>query len=264
MRETSPSRWLLGIHDGEGTVAGFGGQEVLDGGSDGHAGGKGFDGGGHDFPGAGDGERIDAVLAGEVMAPAGDFFGQDGAFHQQQGDSHAGGEHGDDASRFEFEQEELDGRHDGPLWNSGCRRHAGAGTGDDQCLALGVGQGKTLGHQRRGGTSGHNDRPFGAEGATGSDRNRRGDRLKNGHPEIEPRAAEQNGLDRFRDSMQANLFPTIACHKADEQGASHRYADRPRCRVAILQHPLDKKERACLIYGLTARTTRCSRRFGSP
>lgn len=102
---------MFGIDDGEGAVAGLGGQKVLDGGSDGHAGGKGFDCSGHDFPDAGDGERIDAVFPSEVMPPAGDFFGQDGAFHQQHGDGragHAGGEHREEdeviASEFDGEQ----------------------------------------------------------------------------------------------------------------------------------------------------------------
>src|SRR6185437_10072512 len=65
----------------------------------------------------------------------------------------------------------------------------------------------------------HDDRPFGAERAARADRDRRGQRLQDGDLDIEAAAAEQDGFDRFRDAMAADLVGAVAGHQSDDDAA---------------------------------------------
>jgi len=77
--------------------------------------------------------------------------------------------------------------------------------------------------QRANRASRHDDRPLGAEGAAGSDRYRRGNRLQNGNLRINPAAVGQNGFDRLGDSVAAYPLGSITSHHADDERADYGY-----------------------------------------
>ena len=69
----------------------------------------------------------------------------------------------------------------------------------------------------------HNDRTFGAEGATGADGNRGRQRLEHGDFRLHAAATEKNRFERFRYTMAADFFRAIARHQTDHHAADHRH-----------------------------------------
>ena len=85
------------------------------------------------------------------------------------------------AARLPLEQQQLDGEQHRRDRRGEGRRHAGRRARDEQRLALGAGQMEELRDQRSERAAGHDDRPFGAERAARSDRDRRRQRLEQRH-----------------------------------------------------------------------------------
>ncbi len=71
----------------------------------------------------------------------------------------------------------------------------------------------------------HDNRPFGAEGAPGTDGNRRGQWFQHGDFRLHAAAAEENGFERFGNAMAADLFRAVASHQTDDQSTGHRHGN---------------------------------------
>ena len=50
---------------------------------------------------------------------------------------------------------------------------------------------------------------------------RRGERFQDSDLHIEPAASEQDGLDRLRDAVAADLLAAVTCYQPDDEGADH-------------------------------------------
>ena len=146
--------------------------------------------------------------------------GEDRAGAEQVAAQRAGGDagdrDGDEAARLPLEEQQLDRQEDGRDRRGEDRRHAGRGARHQQRLALGVGEMEELGEERAEGAAGHDDRAFGAERAAGADRDRRGERLQDGDPRLDPAAVEQDRLEasgmpwpRMRSEPKRAIRPTI-------------------------------------------------------
>jgi hypothetical protein len=81
--------------------------------------------------------------------------------------------------------------------------------------------------QRTDRTAGHDDRPFGAERATASDRNGRRQWFQDSHLWFDAAAVDQDGLDRFRDAVSTDALRAVARHGPDDQRAADRHQDFP-------------------------------------
>jgi len=70
--------------------------------------------------------------------------------------------------------------------------------------------------------------PSAPERASGSDRNRGGHRLEQGHLRLDATAADENRLDRFGNAVAADALRAVARHDADRERARDRHEDDER------------------------------------
>src|SRR6476660_3094741 len=114
---------------------------------------------------------------------------------------HAGKGDGNEAARLPFEEQQLDGEHDGSKGRSEGGGHPGRRAGHQKRLALRRGEVEELGNQRTNGAARHDDGPFRAEWTTRSDGNRGGDGFQHGKPRFDLGPALENRFYSFRDSV---------------------------------------------------------------
>jgi len=68
----------------------------------------------------------------------------------------------------------------------------------------------------------HDDRSFGAEWTTRSDRNGGRSGLRNRQSRLHLAAVDQNGFERFGNAVASNALGAVACHQPDHQPARDR------------------------------------------
>ena len=81
---------------------------------------------------------------------------------------------------------------------------------------------KTLRKERSDSSACHDDRSLRAEGPPAADRDRRRKRLEQCDLERKPALTEQDGLDRFRNSVSPNLVRPEPRHEANNDAAQNR------------------------------------------
>jgi hypothetical protein len=82
-----------------------------------------------------------------------------------------------------------------------------------------------LGEERPAGAAGPNNRPFGAEGTAGADRNGSGYGLERSDARADATALQQDHFDGLGYTVPANAFGAVARHQADDQCADDGYRD---------------------------------------
>ena len=136
--------------------------------------------------------------------------------HTQDRSHYRGDGDRDETARLPFKQQQFhsqqQGRHRGAKHcGHACRRAC-----HQQCLALCSAEMETLGKERTEGSARHDDRPFGTKGTASADGDGGGQGLKQCHLELDAAAAQQDGLERLRDAVTANLFRAISRHESDQ------------------------------------------------
>src|SRR5215471_3118051 len=84
-----------------------------------------------------------------------------------------------------------------------------------------------LGEERAECAPGHDDGPFGAERASRSNGDRRGNGLQDRHLGLDAAAPDKDGFERLRDAVSANLGRAPSGHGADDESADHGNSDAP-------------------------------------
>ena len=100
--------------------------------------------------------------------------------------------------------------------NSGPRPSRYRRARDEQCFPFRARQMQELRDERSKRSARHDDRSFGAERTTGSDRDRRRKRLQHRELWLDAAAVDQNRFDRFRDAVAANAVGSIPRHQPDD------------------------------------------------
>ena len=98
--------------------------------------------------------------------------------------------------------------------------------GDQKRLSFRRRQMEKLRDDRSDRAAGHDDRPFGAERTTRSDRDRRRKRFQNRQPRLHFASVDQNGFERFGNSVASNALGAVARHQPDHEAA--RYGNQHR------------------------------------
>ena len=131
----------------------------------------------------------------------------------------AGDSDGDEGTRAPFEEKQFDGDEDCRDGSGEGGGHTCGGSSDEKGGAFRIREFEPLGYERAEGATGHDDWAFRTEGATGAD----GDGCRQGleHCDLglHPRAAEQDRLDGFGDSVAANLVGAVVGHESDDEAA---------------------------------------------
>ncbi len=144
--------------------------------------------------------------------------------------------HGNEAAGLPLEQQKLDRQQHRRNGSGEHGRHSRRRTSDEKRFALGRAQVKLLGEDRAQRAAGHDDGAFGAERAAGADGNGGGERLENGDLRLNAAAAEENGFQRLRNSVAANLLRAEARHESDNERAHDRHQHDRNSQVVALRH----------------------------
>ena len=91
----------------------------------------------------------------------------------------------------------------------------------------------------------HDDRPLGPEGPAGADGDRRRERFEHRNFRLYLAAADQDRLQRLRDTVAPDPVRAIPRHQSDNQTADHRDEDHARSQVVLRR--ADEGKRKMLI-----------------
>jgi hypothetical protein len=90
---------------------------------------------------------------------------------------------------------------------------------------------KKLGDQRTERPAGHDDGAFRAKGTSGTDGDGSGNRLEDSESRFNFGPSEQNGFNRFRDAVPANLVRAKPGHQPHDQASDYRRQDDPKAQM---------------------------------
>ncbi len=184
-------------------------------------------------------ERADRHVDGERQRRGrGHVRHREDGCRADEGDAHCGRDgrrerHGDEGAGPILEEKQLDREQHCGDRAAERRGHAGGGAGREQRLPLGRRRRHDLSEPRAERAAGRDDRPFGAERAPGADRDRRRQRLQQGHA---ARDAARVGEDLFHclgNAVAADRGRPEPRHDPDEDAPGDRHEDHPDAEPMI-------------------------------
>ena len=168
------------------------------------------------------GSRSTALIAGMWKSGPGPR-----RYHAQNCRGRTGDRNRNQASRPQLEQQKFyreqdcrDGRREGS-------RHTRCGSSHQKRSAFRIGELDPLCDERAKRTAAHDDGALCPERTAGTNSNRCRDGFQDGDLRVDPRAVQQDGLDRFGNTMPPDLVRPEASHPSNQQSANYRHNNHP-------------------------------------
>src|SRR5580704_7245450 len=135
--------------------------------------------------------------------------------------------------RPKLEKQKLDRQNHARQRRIESRRHSRRGASRQQRFPFHRSGCDNLPDQRTNRSARLNDRPFRAEWAASSNRNRRRNRFQNRDLRFNPATRSQHRLHSFRNSMPFDFVRPVFRHQPDNESANHRNHNHPIAEVRI-------------------------------